>query len=61
MPQRRTHRINLLNWPNAREVRVNGQAAEYSLRQDGWCARIEGGFVSIPVEETGEEICLEVR
>lgn len=23
--------------------------------------RIEGGFVSIPVEETGEEICLEVR
>ena len=46
---------------NAREVRVNGQAAEYSLRQDGWCARIEGGFVSIPVEETGEEICLEVR
>lgn len=61
MPQRRTHRINLLNWPNAREVRVNGQAAEYSLRQDGWCARIEGGFVSVPVEETGEEICLEVR
>ncbi len=61
MPARRTYAVNIMNRSGAACVMVNGREAAFSVRHDGWCAEVKEGFVSVPVEENGEEIVITIR
>ncbi len=61
MPEERTYSVNIMNRSSASCVLVGGREDSFSVRTDGWCAKVEKGFVSVPVRENGEEIEIRIR
>lgn len=61
MPEKRTYSVNIMTRSNADEVLVSGAKADFRIRTDGWCAEVPAGFVSVDIEETGEEMEVRIR